>query len=287
MQSCIHAKITSHERTHRHRCRPSGSLSAASVDAPPGCLPGAVRALRHQQSGYVSVTLAFLLDRSGLSAIEITTIIAGTLWVQTWKILWAPVVDAVGNPKLWYGLGATVVGLTILTMSMLPATAAGVSVLAVLAAISSAAATLVSMSSEIFMAQSVPPPMRGRASGWAQAGNLGGSGVGGGPGLLLAEHYSQPWISGGALALICLACWACVRLVPAARRTRSMPTYVEEIKGVVGDVWAVARSRAGYLATAKVTMRKAYGHRTFRIAELSPYHVLGKLPEPKLAHRFF
>jgi transposase len=38
---------------------------------------------------------------------------------------------------------------------------------------------------------------------------------------------------------------------------------------------------------AKVTMRKAYGYRTFRIAELSLYHVLGKLPEPKLAHEFF
>ena len=38
---------------------------------------------------------------------------------------------------------------------------------------------------------------------------------------------------------------------------------------------------------AKVTMRKAYGYRTFRIAELSLYHVPGKLPEPKLAHRFF
>ena len=36
-----------------------------------------------------------------------------------------------------------------------------------------------------------------------------------------------------------------------------------------------------------VTLRKAYGYRTFRIAELSPYHVLGKLPEPRLAHRFF
>jgi hypothetical protein len=34
-------------------------------------------------------------------------------------------------------------------------------------------------------------------------------------------------------------------------------------------------------------MRKAYGYRTFRIAELSLCHVLGKLPEPKLAHRFF
>jgi transposase len=38
---------------------------------------------------------------------------------------------------------------------------------------------------------------------------------------------------------------------------------------------------------AKVTMRKAYGYRTFRIAEISLYHVLGRLPEPKLAHRFF
>jgi transposase len=38
---------------------------------------------------------------------------------------------------------------------------------------------------------------------------------------------------------------------------------------------------------AKVTMRKAYGYRTFRVAELSLYHVLGKLPEPQLAHKFF
>ncbi|MGH8603158.1 MAG: ISL3 family transposase [Gammaproteobacteria bacterium] len=38
---------------------------------------------------------------------------------------------------------------------------------------------------------------------------------------------------------------------------------------------------------AKVTMRKSYGFRTFRIAELALYHTLGKLPEPLLAHRFF
>jgi transposase len=38
---------------------------------------------------------------------------------------------------------------------------------------------------------------------------------------------------------------------------------------------------------AKVTMRKAYGFRTFRITEISLYHALGKLPEPKLAHRFY
>ena len=38
---------------------------------------------------------------------------------------------------------------------------------------------------------------------------------------------------------------------------------------------------------AKVTMRKSYGFRTFRILELALYHSLGKLPEPELTHDFF
>ena len=38
---------------------------------------------------------------------------------------------------------------------------------------------------------------------------------------------------------------------------------------------------------AKVTMRKSYGFRTFRITELSLYHTLGKLPEPALTHEFY
>ena len=38
---------------------------------------------------------------------------------------------------------------------------------------------------------------------------------------------------------------------------------------------------------AKLTMRKSYGFRTFRITQLALYHSLGKLPEPELAHRFY
>jgi transposase len=38
---------------------------------------------------------------------------------------------------------------------------------------------------------------------------------------------------------------------------------------------------------AKVTMRKSYGFRTFRILELALYHSLAKLPEPQLTHDFF
>lgn len=38
---------------------------------------------------------------------------------------------------------------------------------------------------------------------------------------------------------------------------------------------------------AKITMRKAYGFRTFKMAGLLLCHVLGKLPEPKLTHSFY
>jgi MFS family permease len=199
-------------------------------------------------SGYVTVTLGFLLGKAGLPIATIGALVALSVWPQTWKILWAPIVDTVGNPKLWYGLGAALVGLTILAMSVVKADSGGIPLLSVLIVISSVASTLVSMSTEIFMAHFVPREMQGRASGWGQAGNLGGQGVGGGIGLLLAEHVAMPWVSGFALALICIGCWAGVTLLPPAPRGHRQERYLNSLKAVVRDVWSVARSRLGYLA---------------------------------------
>ena len=36
----------------------------------------------------------------------------------------------------------------------------------------------------------------------------------------------------------------------------------------------------------KLTLRKAYGFRTFHAAEVALYHNLGTLPEPQCTHRF-
>ena len=36
----------------------------------------------------------------------------------------------------------------------------------------------------------------------------------------------------------------------------------------------------------KLTLRKAYGFRTLKAAEIALYPALGRLPEPELAHRF-
>jgi MFS family permease len=210
-------------------------------------------------AGYVSVTLGFLLARAGVPTAVIGALIALSIWPQTWKMLWAPLVDTIGNPKLWYGLGTVLVGATVLLMSVLPMTRAEVPLFSTLVVVSSVASTLVSMSTEIFMANQTPPALRGRASGWSQAGNLGGTGIGGGIGLLLAEHVPHAWVSGAVLGAICLACWAGVLFLPPLHRTAKAPSYVAELKGVVLDVWAVARSRLGYLALIIMILPLASG----------------------------
>jgi len=210
-------------------------------------------------SGYVSVSLGFLLSRAGVPTAIIGALIALSVWPQTWKMLWAPVVDTVGNPKLWYGLGTTLVGGTILLMSVLPMTRAEVPVFSTLIVVSSVASTLISMSTEIFMANQTPPELRGRASGWSQAGNLGGAGIGGGLGLLLAEHVPHAWVSGAVLAAICFACWAGVLFLPRLVRTEKAPNYFHELLRVVIDVWAVAKSRLGYLALVIMVLPIASG----------------------------
>ncbi len=199
-------------------------------------------------SGYVSVTLAFLLARAGLPTATVASIMALSVWPQTVKMIWAPVVDAVGRPGIWYGVGTLAVGLTILLMSLLPMTPAEVPMFIGLIVVSSVASTFVSMSTEIFMAHEVPPEMRGRASGWAQAGNLGGAGIGGGIGLLLAENVTAPWVSGAVLAAICAACWSAMRFLPRHVRASEALDYGARLREIAVNVWAVARSRVGYLA---------------------------------------
>jgi PAT family beta-lactamase induction signal transducer AmpG len=199
-------------------------------------------------NGYVQVTLAFLLGRAGLPTAIIGGLLALSIFPQTWKVLWAPLIDTVGNPKLWYGIGAAGTGVTILAMSVLPMTRAEVPVFSVLIVISSVASTLVSMSTEISMANQTPPELRGRASGWSQAGNLGGSGIGGGIGLALAEHIAEPWVSGAVLAAFCFACWAGMLFLPRLVRTGKKLHYLGELRQVAVNVWEVARSRIGYLA---------------------------------------
>jgi MFS family permease len=197
-------------------------------------------------SGYVGVTLAFLLSAHGMKAAAIGGILALSILPQTWKVLWAPVVDTTLNAKTWYVLGALGVGLTIIAMSVIRTPMAALPLLSALVIVSSIASSFTSMASETFMAN-LDPQLQGRASGWSQAGNFAGAGLGGGLGLVLAQHVQAQWVSGAALGLLCIACAAPLLLLTEADRTHMRGTLRETLGEVLRDVWSVVRTRAGLL----------------------------------------
>ena len=84
--------------------------------------------------------------------------------------------------------------------------------------------------------------------------------------------------------------------------TRVMRSRIAPLKKVAGTIrrhrglilnWFKAKKSfssgivEGLNNKVKVTTRKSYGFRTYKCAEIALYHVLGKLPEPKITHRFY
>jgi MFS family permease len=194
-------------------------------------------------TGYVTVTLAFVLAAKGVTVAAIGALVAASTLPQTWKVLWAPLVDTTLTPRLWYLIGALGVGLSILTMSVIPQPAGAMPLLSALAMISSIASSLCGMTADSFLAH-FDATQQGRASGWAQAGNFAGAGVGGG--LYLAQHVHAPWVSGAGLGALCMACAAVLPLAPAVPRL-VRPSVAATLVEVLREVWAVIRSRAGFL----------------------------------------
>ena len=199
-------------------------------------------------SGYVSVTLAFLLARAGMHTAAVAAVVSLSVWPQTWKMIWAPMVDTLLNARQWYVIGALSTGLSILALGFVAATHNATVLLTLLVVVSSVASTMVSMSSELFMAHGIEDERKGAISGWSQAGNLGGSGIGGGLGLYLAQRVGAPWEAAAAVGLLCVACIVGLLWVDEPERAARRPRYMESLADVARDVWAVMRSRLGLLA---------------------------------------
>lgn len=82
---------------------------------------------------------------------------------------------------------------------------------------------------------------------------------------------------------------------------RAMRSRLEPIKKVAGSIrghrklilnWFKAKKQfnsgivEGLNYKIKLTIRKAYGYRELKVAEIAIYHALGQLPEPEVTHRF-
>ncbi|MFN8176768.1 MAG: MFS transporter [bacterium] len=198
--------------------------------------------------GYVSVAVAYLLAKGGVSIERIAALVALGLLPHTWKFAWAPIADTTLSRKTWYLVAGALTALGTLATGLLPDTSVGLATLSAVYFATNVAVTFLGMSVESLMAYGTSESEKGRAGGWFQAGNLGGTGIGGGVGLLLAQRLPSPWMAGAILAASCLLCCCALWLVPEPRSAHRDRKILKSLVNVGRDLWSVARSRIGALA---------------------------------------
>ena len=199
-------------------------------------------------SGYVSVTLAYQLKQAGASVAQIAALVAVGVLPQTWKFFWAPVVDITLTQKRWYILSGLLCATGIAAMGWFPATKAGLAALSSVVFLTNLASTILGMAVESLLAHSTPDELKGHASGWFQAGNLGGSGIGGGLGLFIVERLPAPWMASGIVGGLCFVCCTALTLVPTPERPQQNSTIFKSLAATLKDLWQLIRNRSGVLA---------------------------------------
>jgi len=198
-------------------------------------------------SGYLTVTLAYLFSRAGVSIEQIAGLVAVSLIPQIFKFLWAPLVDITLSVKKWCALSIVISAATIFATGIVPVKAESLPLLTLIIIVSNFAITFVGMAVNSLAAHDTPENLKGRVAGYLQAGNVGGSGVGGGAGLWLAQRLSAVWMVGAILAIACVACCLALFFVKEPQFTVKVASIGKTFKNLLKDVWGALKSKLGYL----------------------------------------
>ncbi|HVU22836.1 MAG TPA: MFS transporter, partial [Opitutus sp.] len=191
-------------------------------------------------NGFVTITLPFVLTRAGFPVAAAASIVAAGLSANLWRFLWGPVADLTLSARRWYLLGLAICAATTLLVGFVPLHPDRPAVLTAFVFLSGVAATFVVLPVGGLMAHTVADAAKGRAAGWYQAGNLGGTGVGGGAGVWLAAHFSKE-VAAGGLALAMLGAAFTLAFVSDVR-VASAEKIVNRLQLLWRDLLSMARS---------------------------------------------
>jgi PAT family beta-lactamase induction signal transducer AmpG len=177
----------------------------------------------------------------------IAGLVAMTLLPHTFKFLWAPIPDSSFSRRGWYLVSNILSTITLISLGFVPVRSSTTDLLKLLIFINSFAITFLGMAVEGLLAHVVSDAQRGSASGWLQAGNLGGAGIGGGFALWLAQRIGV----GAAFTIAAvglLACSLCLLKIHEPPRERHESAW-DAVRHVATDLWhTILLSRTGILA---------------------------------------
>src|SRR5437764_14573159 len=120
-------------------------------------------------SGFVSITLPFVLTRVGFSVALAASIVAIGVSANLWRFLWGPVADLTLTARRWYLLGLGPFAATLLLLAFLSLHQNAVAILMAVVFVSQVAGTLIVLPVGGLMAHTVGRGSK-RSRGWLVSG---------------------------------------------------------------------------------------------------------------------
>ncbi len=143
-------------------------------------------------SSITTLLMPYLLRKHGMPVDRIANIVAIALLPSIWAFLWSPLADTGIRRRTWVifsSLAASVAG----AAAILGIGGSHAALTALLFLMNAFAGLLSSACGALLT--NMPESLRGRSAGWYQGGNLGGSAIGGGLVIWLADHASLPVVA--------------------------------------------------------------------------------------------
>ncbi len=189
-------------------------------------------------SGFITVTIGSLAGKAHLPDSMIAGMVAMNTLPHTWKFLWAPLVDTVWTGRGWYITSNLLSSAAIISIGFVPISESTVPLITGLIFINGLSTTFVGMCTESLMARLTPPEGRGAAGGWSQAGNVGGSMVGG-FGLMIANHSDYSWLPSVAVGTALMSCSLALAFVKEPPPPEPRPKFLDSLQGLGKDIWSL------------------------------------------------
>ena len=184
----------------------------------------------------IVILMPYVLRRQGVAVDRIAEIVALASIPNVWYFLYSPVVDLGLRRRSWILLSAAGAG-SFAALAVL-SSAGSLGILTVLLVASGTVGSLISSANGALLSF-LDPRVRGRASGWYQAGNLGGGTVGGGMAIWLADRVNLPGLAFGVFVLIFLPATAALLIrEPAPHRRAVIPVFKDLFKDLRDVLWS-------------------------------------------------